>query len=167
MFAVRRNIKQCKNRERMYNANMKLKKSSFYVVFIQTVTLLYLVLSGPVFPTNLISFMLSILSVIIFILSFKELSKSKIGIVPEVKKGAVLINSGIYKLVRHPIYLALILFSTSLVINFSTSIRLIVFILFLVNLIIKIKIEEGYLAKAFPKYIKYKQKSNALIPKVY
>lgn len=154
-------VKDSKNMERMYNTKMKLKSSSVLIVFIQAASFLFLVATGPVLPVNLISFLIFNVAAVISILSFLELKKSKIGITPEVKKGSILITTGPYRVVRHPVYLALILFCLSFLINFFSLLRALIFITFLIDIIVKIQIEEKNLKESFSSYKKYQKKPSA------
>jgi len=89
------------------------------------------------------------------------------NITPMVKDGAHLVTSGIYKFVRHPMYLALIIAVIPLIVDYFTWFRGIIFLTLIVTLFAKIKYEEALLIISFPKYLDYQKKSWRLIPYVY
>ena len=94
-----------------------------------------------------------------------ELNKSRLSVFPELKDGAQLINTGPYRIIRHPMYAALILFFIPTVL--SAKGLIVVFLGLLTTLIFKMKYEEKILKRNFAEYEKYAQKSFYLIPFVY
>lgn len=64
-------------------------------------------------------------------------------------------------------YLSILFIALSIVSANPKAIMLIVWLILLVNLIIKMNIEELNLIKTFPAYIKYKSKTKRLIPFFY
>lgn len=108
----------------------------------------------------LFAFLLGIYS--IFSMGFKNLS-----IFPKVKVNAKFIIKGPYKIIRHPMYTALIFFSIATILtNPSPDIILAVFLLVFI-LLLKLNVEERGLEKAFPEYINYKKDTYRLIPFIY
>lgn len=83
---------------------------------------------------------------------------------PSMKEGHELITSGPYRFVRHPIYTGILLaiFGSALVLG---VIWLVVFIIFSINFLYRIPLEEKYMMQLFPdQYPPYKEKTKALIP---
>jgi protein-S-isoprenylcysteine O-methyltransferase Ste14 len=78
-----------------------------------------------------------------------------------------LIIKGPYRIIRHPMYSTLVLLVFIHVV-FQPQIKAALLGLgLLLVLLMKIKLEEGLLIKAFPAYVHYQGKSYALIPGVY
>jgi protein-S-isoprenylcysteine O-methyltransferase Ste14 len=84
------------------------------------------------------------------------------------KHGHELIVSGPYALVRHPIYTGILLALTGTALAVDRWRALIALPLVFVSLVVKLKIEERLMAKAFGKaYARYRVKVPALIPFIY
>lgn len=112
-------------------------------------------------------FLLFIIGFLIFIIAVKQLGVAFTPVVTPVKN-AQLVTSGIYGIVRHPIYTGLITLAIGWSIfwgspfSFITSFGLIIFFHF------KTKKEETLLSKKYPEYTKYKAKvKNKIIPFIY
>ena len=93
--------------------------------------------------------------------------KSKLNVFPDVLQGAGLIVIGPYRYIRHPMYLAVIGCGAALLIDYFTYFRLMVFIVLIIDLILKIEYEEKLLKAAFDQYVDYRQVTKKLIPFIY
>jgi len=78
-----------------------------------------------------------------------------------------LVTNGIFKYIRHPIYLSGIFLGTGIIILFSKDIFIYLFIIIIITIIYKVESEEKYLLKRFKDYKKYTKKSYKLIPYIY
>lgn len=86
---------------------------------------------------------------------------------PYPKENGELVQTGMYSLVRHPLYSGLIFFTLSWAIfQMSLSHLLAVLIIFIV-LNAKASKEEAWLSDKFPEYAEYRQRVKKLIPWVY
>ena len=95
------------------------------------------------------------------------MSRSKLNITPMPREGSVLVSAGPYRLIRHPMYLALMLFFYPLALPQSNPIVWTVFIVFNINLILKLLFEERLLMAKFLGYGEYRKHSWRLIPFVF
>jgi len=96
-----------------------------------------------------------------------QMRKSRLSILPEITKGATLINSGLYSVIRHPMYLAVILASLGLAINSNSYLSIVILFILVIDLFFKSNREEKLLEKEFIEYAIYKKKTNKIIPGVY
>ena len=103
----------------------------------------------------IVGFVIIIISLIILLVAIKDLGRN-LSPFPRPKKNSNLVNKGIYRFTRHPMYYSLILISFGVFIT-----KLSIYYLFLslsLILIIKFKIalEDQYLKNKFKNYLFYK-----------
>ncbi|HRN96794.1 MAG TPA: isoprenylcysteine carboxylmethyltransferase family protein [Candidatus Levybacteria bacterium] len=145
---------------------MKGSKSTL-LVLIQLVALFYIFFTGEVIPTYSISLALLLGGVFLSVWAFYALRTTKFSLLPEVPESAALVTGGPYKLIRHPMYLGIMLIATALVFNDYSLERFIALIILHVVLLVKTNIEEKYLDKHFKEYGTYKAQTKKLIPYLY
>ncbi|MBL4708141.1 MAG: hypothetical protein JKY48_06850 [Flavobacteriales bacterium] len=83
------------------------------------------------------------------------------------KEGASLIQTGPYQLIRHPMYSSILLFFFPVLFGQDSIIVYSIYLILLINLILKLKYEEQILLKKFEMYSSYQGKSYRLIPYIY
>ncbi len=93
--------------------------------------------------------------------------QSKLNVFPEVRKGTIIIMTGPYRLIRHPMYISVILFTIAQLLDKTTYLRALILIVLIVDLIIKIGFEEKMLIEKFPEYQKYIDGTKKLLPYIY
>lgn len=96
-----------------------------------------------------------------------EIRISKLSIFPEVRSGARLVQTGPFKVIRHPMYTALLLFFLPTQFVVSGIIAPISYGVLIVNLVWKMKYEEALLKKEFSNYEQYSKESFHLVPYIY
>jgi len=80
----------------------------------------------------------------------------------------VLVKHGVYKFIRHPIYLAAILYTTGTPLIFSSVCGFLVILGFIPCILYRIEVEENMLIREFGnEYLEYKEYTKKLIPYVY
>lgn len=134
---------------------------------IQFICIFYLALSVNSHDLNLFSGIVVVFGVIIGLLAFRKMRKSDFKITPDVSKNAKLITSGIYKHIRHPMYLAVLITALGLLLMDVSFARVLVFLILIANLLVKIRYEEDLLIKRFAEYKSYKESSKKLIPYLF
>ncbi len=81
------------------------------------------------------------------------------------KKGHELIQSGPYKLIRHPIYAGFLLMFLGSAMATSKLGGIIGFVILLAGCLLRIRLEEDLMMKHFPvEYCEYKKNTKALVP---
>lgn len=93
--------------------------------------------------------------------------RMKFNVLPELLENSKLITSGPYRLIRHPIYTAVLMIVGAYVINNPTLINLILYVVLIIDLVIKFKYEEKLLLERFSDYGEYMSKTKALIPYIF
>ena len=96
-----------------------------------------------------------------------EMNKSKINISPIPRKGAFLVRTGIYSEIRHPMYSSLLLIFIPILISNYSVINTVIFIIFFINIILKLSYEEKLLEVFFIDYSIYASKTKRIIPFIY
>jgi len=85
----------------------------------------------------------------------------------ELQSSHTLIDTGIYRLVRHPIYLGIILQGISSIFLLNVISPLLFILIATTGILLRIKKEESFLIQSLPGYQEYMKKTFALIPGVY
>ena len=86
----------------------------------------------------------------------------------QIVEGQQLVKDGLYKHVRHPLYLGEILRNFGVVSIFSSGYGILLVMIGTVFLLLRIKLEEEMLVEAFGSdYEDYKRKTKRLIPYIY
>lgn len=136
-------------------------------VWIQFSAIALIFFSGPVIPSNHILLGMELFGLFLGLWSIAAHKGLNFRIAPVHKSGARLITSGPYKFIRHPMYLAVILTITPLLINYIDWQRLSIALILLTDLILKLEYEEKQLEDNFDKYTEYQKKTWKLIPFLY
>ncbi len=103
---------------------------------------------------------------------FRQLSKRALG--PVISQGLLinpeqkLVTNGMYRLIRHPSYLADILFDLGLPLVLSSVYGFVAMLFVLPFIIMRINLEEQVLGRHFgQQYVQYKQRTKKLIPFIF
>lgn len=95
------------------------------------------------------------------------LMKFSFNIAPDIPTGKELILKGPYKFIRHPMYTSVLGITIFLILNDFNYIRIIFFLILLINLLFKLNYEEKLLTSKFSEYTSYKKSTKRLIPYIY
>lgn len=140
---------------------------SYTLVFVQFLSIGLILITGPVVPANMLLFLIEIFGAALGIWAILSMGIGRFNIIPDPKEGSHIVTRGPYRLIRHPMYLALLLFTLPLVIADFSWWRGLFWLALLVDLILKLNYEETLLEKKLDGYREYKQRSYRLIPFVY
>ncbi|MDF1549153.1 MAG: methyltransferase [Bacteroidales bacterium] len=139
----------------------------FLFVFFQFGGMAYLLLSGPIFANSISLIITELAGIFIGLWAIYSMRIDNLRILPDLKKDAIFVHAGPYGIIRHPMYLAIIVTFLPLIISQLSIDRLLVFIIIIVDLVFKLNFEERLLAKAFSDYETYKKTTFRLIPYIY
>ncbi|MEO8822300.1 MAG: isoprenylcysteine carboxylmethyltransferase family protein [Ginsengibacter sp.] len=107
----------------------------------------------------------SFAGIVISITSLLALNKN-LSPFPTPKPGAELIQSGIYKYTRHPIYSSILFFTFGFSLYSENTLRLIIFFLLLILFRFKAIYEEKLLEDKYSNYDTYKKTTGMFLPKI-
>ncbi len=140
---------------------------AFLLTLIQYTTLPLMMWLMTWFSNNNVLTIIQITGFIVASWAIFEMKKSKLNIAPTPLKGAFLVETGIYKRIRHPMYTSLLLVFVPMIIENYNPINLSIFLVFLINLILKLEYEETLLLKFFNDYKNYQKRTSKIIPFIY
>jgi protein-S-isoprenylcysteine O-methyltransferase Ste14 len=143
---------------------MRGSARSYVLVGVQFAALIGIALSGPLIPPSPAGALLALLGVLLGVWAALSMRLPEISVLPEVRPGARLVTRGPYRLIRHPMYSALLLLGLGLVLGAPSPWRWLLWLALLVNLVIKLSYEERLLAARFPEYPAYRRGTWRLIP---
>ena len=113
-----------------------------------------------------IGFSILIIGIFLRILSLLKLKENFSLLVESGDKNSLIVN-GLYKHIRHPLYMATLLIAISGCIIFTCIITWIFFVLTTIGILRRIKIEESFLISKFQEYRDYMKHTKKLIPFLY
>jgi protein-S-isoprenylcysteine O-methyltransferase Ste14 len=125
---------------------------------------------GPAWPQadvfRVIGWMFAIGGTLLFAGSALKLGRSFTPF-PRPRPEARLVTTGVYRMVRHPIYLAALLVCLGLALATTSPLRLALTLVLFVFFDMKARREEGWLQERYPAYAAYKMRVKKLIPWIY
>lgn len=137
------------------------------LVFLQFVAIISLLKVSVKLGISITGLIVIGLSVVCGLAALFSMSKSRFSIFPAPRKDAQLISSGVYAVIRHPMYTAVLLFCMGCIINSRAWWPFLIWIGLLIVLLLKIRLEEQLLDKKFPGYAAYRKKTYRLVPYVW
>ena len=111
-----------------------------------------------------LGFLLQIVGLLIVIIGGFNLRRA-LTAMPEPKKGGALVATGLYKWVRHPMYLGLIVFGIGITIQRESIMAEIETLFLAILLHFKRLYEDRLLLEKYPEAAEYQQRVGAFIPK--
>lgn len=111
-----------------------------------------------------VAFIVAILGVVVLILAMLQLSKN-LSPFPSPKTNSELVQSGLYKYVRHPIYTGILISSFSFALATASGFRILISILLYILFIAKSEYEEKLLMQRYKEYETYKKRTGRFFPK--
>lgn len=146
---------------------MKTKVIAYLFVGVQFAMLSLILATGPWISPTPAGLLMELAGLFVGIVAILQLQIGNFKIAPLPKQGGRLVTSGIYAVLRHPMYLAQLMALLPLVVEFYSPLRLGAWLILLVNLIFKQLFEEKQLIKQYPEYQQYLNNSWRMIPFIF
>jgi protein-S-isoprenylcysteine O-methyltransferase Ste14 len=140
---------------------------SYLCVIIQILMIVVIGVTGPVIPSNPVFLSGAVVGVLLMIWSIGTMRLSNLNVMPDLKADSILVTSGPYKFIRHPMYAAVLLIMLALVLNHLTLLRAGYWLVLFIDLHFKLLYEEKLLLEKYPQYSEYQQRTKRLVPFVY
>ena len=96
-----------------------------------------------------------------------EMRAGKLCVFSRVHSNHRLVISGPYKILRHPLNAMELLIVTVVLVGYFTPIRILIFLMFLVNLMIKLNLTEDFFMRRWDSYSQYRSHTKKLIPLIF
>lgn len=140
---------------------------SLIFVLIQFACLGLIALTGPLFPSSPALLVIELLGVGLGIWAVFTMRIGNFNITPDPLNHSRLVTSGPYRLIRHPMYLAILLTTLPLIVYSFSPFRLTIWLILFIDLLLKLNYEEILLAAELMGYDRYIKRSFRLIPYIY
>lgn len=137
------------------------------LVMLQFLFIGLIVVTSPLLHLKLWVILFILAGIALGLYAIQTIRLGNFNISPHVKPNGRLIAHGPYRLVRHPMYTAILLTCWPMAIGHFSYLRLGFVVGLTLVLIAKLHIEEQYLTKAFDAYREYTRTSKKLIPFIY
>lgn len=154
-------------RKIMSNFTGRQKTVNFILTFIQYTTLIVFITLSPKVAVGWSYLSIEISGILLAIWAILVMSKSKLNIAPLPRSDTKMITSGPYKLIRHPMYLSLVLSLTPLLISYYSTVNALILLTLFTNLVFKILFEESVLNEYFDEYRDYTLNTKRIIPFIW
>jgi protein-S-isoprenylcysteine O-methyltransferase Ste14 len=141
--------------------------ASYTLVAIQFACLIEIALTGPILARNPLLLAMEMAALLLGAWAILTVRIGNVNVVPDPRQGAVLVQSGPYRWIRHPMYAALLLGTLALVLASPSALRWGLWIVLLIDLVVKLHYEERMLLAHFAGYGAYQAASKRLIPYIY
>jgi protein-S-isoprenylcysteine O-methyltransferase Ste14 len=146
--------------------NTRFLKSTAFVV-IQFLCIGLIAITGPRIPANEALLVIQLLGIVLGIWAIISMRIGNFNIAPDPFAWSKLVTSGPYRLIRHPMYLAILITTLPLVINNFDFMRLSIWLILIIDLLLKLNYEENLLVIKLAGYEQYANQSYRLIPFLY
>lgn len=146
---------------------MRSPVKSLTLVAIQFICLIALVFTGPLLAIRPVLLMVQLIGAALGGWAIFSMRGGPFHIVPDPKADGALVQHGPYRLIRHPMYAALLLATLPLVVEWPTPLRWMLWVILCVDLVVKLSYEESLLLERHPNYRAYQQHTKRLIPYLF
>jgi protein-S-isoprenylcysteine O-methyltransferase Ste14 len=146
---------------------MHRRTKSLSLVLIQFACLFFIAWTGPILVRQPLLLLIELLGFGLGVWAIVAMNFINFNITPDVKVDGYLVERGPYAFIRHPMYTSLLLICLALVAYTFSWARAAVFLALIIDLVIKLRYEEGLLSAHYPQYADYMTRSKRLLPTIW
>ncbi len=143
---------------------MKQKNYSYLLVSLQYLIMVILLYINYTFLLQAVPLSIFFIGFIIGIYAIYCNKLHNFNIIPEIKDNANLVTHGIYKYVRHPMYLSVAVMMLGTIIFNLNFVNIFIYLILILALFLKARKEEKLWSKKIPQYSDYMKSSKMIIP---
>jgi protein-S-isoprenylcysteine O-methyltransferase Ste14 len=151
----------------MSRAQSPNKLKSYLLVFVQFACLGALALTGPILARHPLLLALEAAALALAGWALLTMRPTNMNVTPDVRAGSVMVSHGPYRVIRHPMYAAILLGTLAIVLDAPSPLRWVIWAMLLADLVLKLNYEERLLAAHHPDYALLQQKTWRLAPFIY
>ncbi len=149
------------------HSNMKKPGLAHFFVFVQLSCLALIAVTGPLFADSIWGLLTEVAGVLLAIVAIMQMKPGKVNLLPLPRADGKLVTEGVYKYIRHPMYIAQIVAVAPLVIESPDLLRVAALLLLIIDLIFKLHYEERKLIQHFDGYKEYMKRTWRFIPNLW
>jgi len=146
---------------------MQNKAKSNVLVALQMICIILLLVMVPVWKVGYIALIVVLGGFSLGCWAVVTMRLDNLSVRPDIKQNARLVRSGPYRVIRHPMYTAVLLTLAPLVVDKPSVYNIIIWIILLLTLLYKLNYEERLLKYHFEGYAAYMLESWRIIPYIY
>ena len=137
------------------------------LVFIQFSCIIGLIWLNGAFAQSIIWLGVQIVGIALGLWAVAVVKLPNFSVFPTPKAQAELRTNGPFRLIRHPMYTAVLLYCAAAALEHYSIPNIVLFIVLTADLLIKLQYEEGLLLAHFPNYAQYQKNTKHLIPWIW
>ncbi len=140
---------------------------SYLLVIMQFGLLVAIAATGPLLASNTLFLFVELAGAGLGLWAIAVMRIGSFNVIPDVKEGALLIERGPYRVIRHPMYSSLIVITGALVADSFSWLRFDLWVVLIIVLMAKLSYEERLLTEAFSGYSEYMNRTKRLVPFIF
>jgi len=143
---------------------MKSKSYSYILVSLQFIFIAILLIEHGLHTPSNFALLIFLLGCGFGLYTVRHNPLDNFNITPEIKENALLITTGAYRYIRHPMYFSVLVMILGVVISKPTLLSLFIYALLVITLFLKAQKEEMLWMEQSSEYKNYRQRTKRIIP---